>query len=49
MNKGGIIAFDDYGFTHCVGARAAIDDFMADKDESVIELSTGAAFVIKGH
>jgi O-methyltransferase len=47
LNKGGIIAFDDYGFTKCTGARAAIDDFMADKPESPIELSSGTAFVTK--
>jgi O-methyltransferase len=47
MNPGGIMVFDDYGFTTCPGARKAIDDFMADKPEKVIQLSCGSAFLVK--
>jgi O-methyltransferase len=47
MNAGGIIVFDDYGFTTCPGARHGIDSFMADKSEPVIELPIGCAFIVK--
>ena len=47
MNPGGIILFDDYGFTTCPGARHAIDDFMKDKKEPIIDLPTGSAFVLR--
>lgn len=46
LNPGGLIVFDDYGFTTCPGARQAIDQFMSDKPEKVIELSCGSAFVV---
>jgi O-methyltransferase len=47
MNAGGIIIFDDYGFTTCPGARHGIDTFMADKSEPIIELPIGCAFIVK--
>lgn len=46
LNPGGLIVFDDYGFTTCPGARQAIDKFMSDKPERIIELSGGSAFLI---
>jgi hypothetical protein len=47
MVSGGVILFDDYGFTSCPGARKATDSFFADKPENVIELATGQAVVTK--
>jgi O-methyltransferase len=47
MQTGGIIVFDDYGFTTCPGARYAIDIFMKDKPEPIIELPTGNAFLVR--
>ena len=44
---GGTILFDDHGFSNCPGARKAAIDFFADKTESVVELTTCQAFVIK--
>jgi O-methyltransferase len=44
---GGLIVCDDYGFTPCVGAREAVDSFMADRPEKVIHSPTGQGIVIK--
>jgi hypothetical protein len=48
MNKGGIIACDDYGLTSCPGATKAIDEFLADKPEKMIQNSCGGGFMVKG-
>jgi hypothetical protein len=45
--SGALLFFDDYGFRTCPGARQAIDAFMADKPETVVELTTGQAFFYK--
>lgn len=47
LNKAGILICDDYGFSTCPGAKKAIDDFFADKTETVIMLTTGQGFIIK--
>lgn len=47
MLPGGIIVFDDYGFTFFPGAKKAVDEFMRDKDDFFIALSSGQAFMIK--
>lgn len=47
MNPGAILLCDDYGFTSCPGARKAIDDFLRDKPERMIALSSGGAFFMK--
>ena len=44
---GGILLYDDYGFASCPGARAAVDEFFADKPEVPFVLSTGRCFVQK--
>jgi O-methyltransferase len=44
---GALILLDDYGFASCPGARSAGRDFMQDKSETVVELTTGQAFFYK--
>ncbi|WP_320172914.1 TylF/MycF/NovP-related O-methyltransferase [Maridesulfovibrio sp.] len=47
LNPGGVLVCDDYGVGTCPGCTKAINEFMADKPESVISLSTGACVLIK--
>ncbi len=47
MVKNGVIVCDDYGFSSCPGAKKAFDDFFIDKPESIVQLSSGQAFIIK--
>jgi O-methyltransferase len=47
MPAGGVMLLDDHGYDTCPGARKAALDFMADKPEQVIDLSTGQGLVIK--
>jgi O-methyltransferase len=47
MQSGGILLFDDYGYSSCPGARAAVDEFFADKPEVVMALVTGQCSVQK--
>jgi O-methyltransferase len=47
LSGGGLIVFDDYGFATCPGARAAVDEFFADKPERPLVLPTAQAVVIK--
>lgn len=47
LSSRGAIVFDDYGFASCPGARRAIDEFFADKPETVFVLDTAQAVVIK--
>jgi hypothetical protein len=47
MERGGIILLDDYGFDSCPGVTSAIDQFMADKSEPIINLPSGGAFIMK--
>lgn len=47
MNRSGIILCDDYGFTTCPGAKEAFDDYLVDKPESVIQLTTGQGMLVK--
>jgi O-methyltransferase len=47
LSTGGMILCDDYGFITCPGARRAFDEFLADKPESLVELPTGQAFILK--
>lgn len=44
---GGFIICDDYGSGNYPGARAAMDEFFADKPEKPVELPQGQAFVVK--
>ncbi len=47
LSTGGAIVCDDYGSGFCNGARKAMDEFMADKPESLIHIPTGQGLVIK--
>ena len=44
---GGMIVCDDYGSTYCPGARKAMDDYMRDKPERIVDLPTMQGLVIK--
>jgi O-methyltransferase len=47
MQVGGILLFDDYGYSSCPGARAAVDEFFADKPEIRMAIITGQCSVRK--
>ena len=44
---GGAMVFDDYGWASCPGPCKAVDDYFADRPESVLVLPTGQACVVK--
>jgi predicted O-methyltransferase YrrM len=44
---GGVMVFDDYGFTSTPGAKATADAFFAGKPEPVLHLVTAQAIAIK--
>ena len=48
LSSGGFVVFDDYGFSSCPGARAAVDTFFRDKACVPLCLPTGQAVVFKG-
>jgi len=43
-----VILLDDHGFTTCPGATRAAEEYMAGRPESIIQLTTGQAFIVKG-
>lgn len=45
--KGGLVICDDYGSTLCPGARAALDEFFANKTEKPLGLPTAQCIVTK--
>lgn len=47
LEPGALVVLDDYGFTSCPGARAAVDEFLADRPERLVRLTTGQAMVQK--
>jgi hypothetical protein len=47
ISASGVILLDDHGYDTCPGARKAALDFMADKPEPVLDLSTGQGLIIK--
>ncbi len=44
---GALFIIDDYGFHSCPGARKATDEFLANRPETLIELTTGQAVFYK--
>jgi O-methyltransferase len=47
LEKGGVMVFDDYGFSSCPGARKAVDEFFSDKEECPFYLPSGQSFIMK--
>ena len=47
MTPGGIMIFDDYGFTLCEGVRHAVDEYASSMSIPIIYSATGQAFIIK--
>ena len=47
MVPGGVMLFDDHGSAMSPGAAKAIDDFVADRPEPLIEAPSQQAFLIK--
>ncbi len=47
MATGGIMVFDDYGFESCPGAKRAVDEFFAARQERPWYLPTGQCVVVK--
>ncbi len=45
--SGGTLLFDDYGFPSCPGARAAVEEFFADKPEIALVMPTAQYWVQK--
>jgi O-methyltransferase len=47
VNPGGVIVLDDYGSLRCPGAHRAIQEYMSNKPEYVMHLTTGQGIVIR--
>jgi O-methyltransferase len=47
LAAGAVVVCDDYGFTTCPGAKRALDEFMADKPETILHLPTGQGIVVR--
>jgi O-methyltransferase len=47
MNPGGAILCDDYGFSTCPGVRKAMDDFFAERPETLLNIPSGHSLIIK--
>lgn len=47
VTPGGVLICDDYGSTACPGASQAMDEFFADRRESILHLPTGQGIVWK--
>lgn len=46
MVPGGVIIMDDYGFENCPGAYRAANEFMQNKPERIVHLTTGQGVII---
>jgi len=44
---GGIVIFDDYGWKHFQNHKQALDRFMAERGQVIMELPTGQGLMIK--
>lgn len=47
MEKGGVMIFDDYGFSECQGVKIAVDEFFSDKPENPCYLLTNQCIVTR--
>ena len=47
LSAGGVIVFDDYGFRDCLGAKAAIEEFLGGSRSSFVPLPTGQAVYLR--
>ncbi|MEM9136483.1 MAG: TylF/MycF/NovP-related O-methyltransferase [Cyanobacteria bacterium P01_F01_bin.42] len=47
VTTGGMIIFDDYGWTGYVKQKIAEDDYMSQRNHSILELPTGQGLVVK--
>ena len=48
LERGGVMAFDDYGMSQFPGTKQAVDEYLSDKDYQMFyEIPTGGGFVIK--
>jgi len=47
MVSGGVIVLDDYGYLAFPGARKAVDDFMADKNDLMLSFPSAVGFILK--
>jgi predicted O-methyltransferase YrrM len=45
---GGVVVCDDYLFLTCPGATAAVDEFLAERQEKMVGLPGGGGFFVKG-
>jgi len=48
LQPGAVVVCDDYGFTSCPGATAAVDEVMQGLPESMLSLPCGGGFFIRG-
>ncbi|HUT73933.1 MAG TPA: TylF/MycF/NovP-related O-methyltransferase [Armatimonadota bacterium] len=49
LRPGGVMVFDDHGWSCSPGAKQAVDEFFADRPEYPVYLPTGQAVVIRHH
>jgi hypothetical protein len=47
LNPGGLMLLDDYGFSSCPGAKLAADEFFSTKQEKIVMLPSGQAFIVR--
>ncbi len=47
LNPGGVLLFDEYGFSAAHGEKVAVDEYFADKPERPIAFPTGQAMVLR--
>jgi O-methyltransferase len=47
VSPGGMIVFDDYGWSGYRDQKLAVDEFMRDRGHAVLELPTGQGLVVK--
>jgi len=47
LRPGGVMLLDDYGFSTCPGAKLAADEFFTDRQEKIIMLPSGQAFIVR--